>query len=93
MASEKIGKSIYALPEKEQALWLLHELEQFANRHYWLKFITFESLHRDAITMGLKTWLGEKLQTLVITEGFRDLLFRTTPLSPMMPRNESAVLI
>ncbi len=50
-ARSKIGKNIYALPEKEQALWLHHELEQFSNRHYWLEFITLESLHRDAMTM------------------------------------------
>ena len=59
-------KSIYTLPEKEQALWLHHELVQFPNRHYWLKFITLESLHRDAMTMWLRTWLGDKLQIIYV---------------------------
>lgn len=65
-ASEKIGKSIYTLPEKEQALWLYHELEQFSDRHYWLKYITIESLHRDTMTMWLKTWLGDTLQIIYV---------------------------
>lgn len=65
-ASDKIGKSIYDLPEKEQALCLLHELERFSGRHYWLKFITIESLHRDTMTMWLKTWLGDKLQIVYV---------------------------
>ena len=66
VASDKIGKSVYALPEKEQALCLLHELEQFSLRHYWLQFITIESLHRDTMTMWLKTWLGDKLQIIYV---------------------------
>lgn len=66
VASDKIGKNVYALPEKEQALCLLHELEQFSLRHYWLKVITIESLHRDTMTMWLKTWLGDKLQIIYV---------------------------
>ena len=66
LASDKLGKSVYTLPEKEQALCLLHELEQFSLRHYWLKVITIESLHRDTVTMWLKTWLGDKLQIIYV---------------------------
>ena len=65
-ASDKIGKSVYTLPEKEQALFLLHGLEKFSARHYWLKIITIESLHRDTSTMWLKTWLGDKLQIVFV---------------------------
>lgn len=68
-ASEKIGKSIYTLPEKEKALWLYHEIEQFSDRHYWHKFITIESLHRDTMTMWLKTWPGDKLQIIYVDTG------------------------
>ena len=66
MASEKIGRSVYNLPEKEQALYLFHELEHISLRHYWLKVITIESLHRDTMTMWLKTWLGDKLQIIYV---------------------------
>ncbi|MCJ1237762.1 hypothetical protein MMC14_005749 [Varicellaria rhodocarpa] len=65
-ASDMIGKSIYTLPEKEQALFLLHGLEKFSGRQYWLKIITIEILHRDTSTMWLKTWLGDKLQIVFI---------------------------
>ena len=68
-ASEKIGKSIYTLPEKEQALWLYHEIEKFSDRHYWFKFITIESLHRDTMTMWLKTWLRDTLQIIYVDTG------------------------
>ena len=66
LVSEKIGKSVYDLPEKEQALCLFHELEQISLRHYWLKVITIESLHRDTLTMWLKTWLGDRLQIVYV---------------------------
>ena len=68
-ASAKIGKSIYTLPEKEQASWLYHEIEKFSDRHYWLKFITIESLHRGSVTMWLKTWLGDTLQIIYVDTG------------------------
>lgn len=34
--SEKLGKSAYTLSDKEQALYLFHELERFLTAHYWL---------------------------------------------------------
>ena len=66
VASDKIGKDVRTLPEKEQALCLLHELEHFSLHHYWFKAITIESLHRDSMTMWLKTWLGDKLQIIYV---------------------------
>ena len=65
-ASEAMKKSIYDLPEKEQAMLLLHGLDRFSNRHYWLKYMTIESLHRDEVAMWLKTWLGDKLRIVFI---------------------------
>ena len=65
-ASEAMRKSIYDLPEKEQAMLLLHGLDRFSNRHYWLRIITIESLHRDSVAMWLKTWLGDKLQIVFV---------------------------
>ena len=65
-ASEAMKKSIYDLPEKEQAMLLLHGLDRFSNRHYWLRIITIESLHRDNIAMWLKTWLGDKLRIVFV---------------------------
>lgn len=64
--NNRIEKSIYSLPEKEQALCLIHELERFSLRHYWLKIITIESLHRDTMIIWLKTWLGDKLQIIYV---------------------------
>ena len=66
MVSQKLGKSIYTLPEKDQALYLLHELESFARAHYWLRVITIESLHRASVTHLLKSWLGDKFQVVYI---------------------------
>ncbi|KAL8791305.1 MAG: hypothetical protein Q9195_005924 [Heterodermia aff. obscurata] len=65
-ASEAMKKSIYDLPEKEQALLLLHGVDRFSNRHYWLRIITIESLHRGNVAMWLKTWLGDKLRIVFI---------------------------
>ena len=66
LASDKIGKSVYSLPEKEQALCLFHGLKQISHHHYWLEVITIESLHRDKMTMWLKTWLGDKMQIIYV---------------------------
>lgn len=65
-ASEAMKKSIYDLPEKEQAMLLLHGLERFSYRHYWLRILTIESLHRDKVAMWLKKWLGDKLRIVFI---------------------------
>ncbi|KAG6361019.1 hypothetical protein INS49_009238 [Diaporthe citri] len=66
LVSQRIGKSIYGLPEKEQALHLFHELERFARTHYWLRVVTIESLHIAKLTQLLKTWLGDKFQVVFI---------------------------
>ncbi|KAL8938239.1 MAG: hypothetical protein Q9216_003999 [Gyalolechia sp. 2 TL-2023] len=66
LISEKLGRSIYGLPEKAQAQSLLHELERFSNDHYWLKLITIESMHRHLVARWLKTWLGNKVQIIYI---------------------------
>ena len=66
VVSEKFGKSIYGLSERDQALHLLHELERFSNAHYWLRLITTESLHRHSVAMWLKTWLGNRFQVIYI---------------------------
>ncbi|KAG8529858.1 uncharacterized protein KY384_005339 [Bacidia gigantensis] len=88
MASEKLKKSIYSLDEKEQALSLLHELESFAHRHYWLKIITIESLHRNTMTMWLKTWLGDKLQIIFVdTSDDRRLERSCDPYRVMMSKD------
>ena len=64
--SERFGKSVYDLPEKEQALLLFHELERFSNGHYWLRIITIESMHRYSVAKWLKTWIGRKVQVIYI---------------------------
>ena len=66
LISERLGRSVYSLPEKEQALYLLHELERFSNDHYWLRFITIESMHRHSIAKWLKIWIGKRLQVIYI---------------------------
>ncbi|KAL9632918.1 MAG: hypothetical protein Q9204_003609 [Flavoplaca sp. TL-2023a] len=66
LISEKLGKPVYCIPEKEQALNLLHELERFSNNHYWLKIMTIESMHRHLVAKWLKTWLGDKVQVIYI---------------------------
>ncbi|KAL8681158.1 MAG: hypothetical protein Q9186_002690 [Xanthomendoza sp. 1 TL-2023] len=66
LISEKLGRSIYSLPEKRQAQSLLHELERFSNDHYWLRLITIESMHRHVVARWLKTWLGHKVQIIYI---------------------------
>lgn len=77
LASEKLGKSLYDLSEKEQALWVLHEIEDFSNRHYWIRIITIESLHRDTMAMWLKTWLGDKLKIIFIDTADKNRLERS----------------
>lgn len=64
LISEKLGRSVYGLPEKEQAWSLLHELERFCNDHYWLRLTTIESMHRHLVARWLKTWLGKKVQII-----------------------------
>ncbi|KAL9038063.1 MAG: hypothetical protein Q9180_003362 [Flavoplaca navasiana] len=66
MISEKLGKPVYCIPEKDQAQNLLHELERFSNNHYWLKIMTVESMHRHLVAKWLKTWLGDKVQVIYI---------------------------
>lgn len=66
LISERLGMSVYSLPEREQALRLLHELERFSNDHYWLRLITIESVHRHSVVTWLKTWIGKKLQVIYI---------------------------
>lgn len=66
LISERLGKSVYSVPEKEQALYLFHELERFSNDHYWLRLITIESMHRFQMARRLKEWLGRKLQVIYI---------------------------
>ena len=66
LISERLGKSIYSLPEKEQALHLLHELERFSNAHYWLRVITIESMHSHSVAKWLKRWIGRRLQVIYI---------------------------
>ncbi len=66
LISERLRKSVYSLPEKEQALHLLHELERFSNGHYWLRFITIESMHHHSVARWLKSWIGKKLQVIYI---------------------------
>lgn len=66
LMSEKLGRSIYSLPEKDQAQSLFHELERFSNAHYWLRLITIESMHSHLIAKWLKTWLGNKVQVIYV---------------------------
>ena len=66
LISERLGKSVYNVPEKEQALYLFHELERFSNDHYWLRLITIESMHRSEVARWLKEWMGKKLQVIYI---------------------------
>ena len=66
LISERLGKSVYSLPEKDQALRLLHELERFSNDHYWLRLITIESMHRHSVAKWLKIWIGRRLQVIYI---------------------------
>ena len=66
LISERLGKSVYSLPEKDQALRLFHEIERFANDHYWLRVITIESMHSHSFAKWLETWIGRKLQIIYI---------------------------
>lgn len=66
LISERLGRSVYGLPEREQALRLFHELERFSNAHYWLRLITIESMHRHSVARWLKTWVGKKFQVVYI---------------------------
>ncbi|KAJ3569103.1 hypothetical protein NPX13_g6193 [Xylaria arbuscula] len=64
--SRRLGKSIYSHSSEEQALHFLHELERFATAHYWLRYITIESLHSHEVTRFLKLWLGDGFQVIHI---------------------------
>ncbi|KAL8644383.1 MAG: hypothetical protein Q9210_007282 [Variospora velana] len=49
LISEKLGRSMYSLPDKEQARELYHKLERFSTAHYWLKIITLEIVYVDTL--------------------------------------------
>lgn len=49
LISERFGRSVYSLPNREQALRLLHELERFSNDHHWLRLLTIGSVHRHSV--------------------------------------------
>ncbi len=65
LMSECLGKSVYSLPEKEQAFRLLHELERFSNDHYWLRVIIVDSMLRHSVAEWHKT-IRRKLQVIYI---------------------------
>jgi hypothetical protein len=89
-ASEKLGKSIYTCSEKEQALFLLHELERFSNCHYWLKVLTIEILHRYTAATWLKTWLGDKLQIIYVDTAEEKRLGRSLVSPDSLKVNDTA---
>ncbi|KAL8971689.1 MAG: hypothetical protein Q9197_003145 [Variospora fuerteventurae] len=66
LISEKLGRSMYSLADKEQARELYHELERFSTAHYWLKIIILESMHSHLVTKWLKVWLGDKLRVVYV---------------------------
>ena len=65
-ASARLGLNVYNLPEKDQALHVVHELHAFASSHYWLKIVTLESAHRKEATQWMKLFLGDKLKILYV---------------------------
>lgn len=65
-ASARLGQSVYDLPEKEQALQLVHGLHAFTSCHYWLKTVTLESAHRKDVTQWMKAFLGDKLKIVYV---------------------------
>ncbi|KAL8847762.1 MAG: hypothetical protein Q9221_007210 [Calogaya cf. arnoldii] len=89
LISEKLGKSIYDVPEKEQAQRLLHELERFSNDHYWLKIMTIESMHRHKVAKWLKTWLGDKAQVIYIDTADERRFGRALVAPEAVARNDS----
>lgn len=77
IANNKMKKSIYSLTEKEQAMCLFHEFEKFSYRHCWLRVTSIESLHRDTMTMWLKTWLGDKMQIIYVDTALEERIKRS----------------
>ena len=57
-----LAKGVYELPEKEEALQVVHELHAFTSSHYWLTTVTLESAHRKEVTQWMKLFLGDKLK-------------------------------
>ncbi|KAK2601813.1 hypothetical protein QQS21_004596 [Conoideocrella luteorostrata] len=84
----RLGKSIYTLPDMEQAIYLLHELESFVRAHYWLHVITIESLHRATVTKLLKSWLGEKFQVVYIDVDYSKRLRRSLVTQDQLKSND-----
>ena len=66
LISDRLGRSVYDLSAKEQALHLLHEIDRFSVSHYWLRIITIESMHQHSVAKWLKMWAGQKLQVIFI---------------------------
>ena len=62
-----MGGSIYVLPEKDQAVNIIHELDAYARSHYWLKILTIESAHREATMRWMKEFLGDRLQIVFLS--------------------------
>lgn len=61
LASARQGADIYRSSEKQQSIALQNELEAYSRAHYWLDFLTIESVHRRDSMFWLKTWLRDKL--------------------------------
>lgn len=57
-ASARLGRRVYELPENDQALELVHELDRFSRAHRWLKMISLESIHCYASTRRLRELIG-----------------------------------
>jgi hypothetical protein len=58
LAGARLNRDIYELPEDEQALELVHELDRFSRWHRWVRVITLESLHRYELTRRLRELIG-----------------------------------
>ncbi|KAL8917912.1 MAG: hypothetical protein Q9208_007655 [Pyrenodesmia sp. 3 TL-2023] len=89
LLSERLGRSVYSLPEKDQAQGLFHELERFSMDHYWLRLITIESMHRHSVAKWLKTWLGHKVQIIYVDTADAKRLDRALVTPEVIASNDS----
>ena len=66
LATRELKRSVYDLPEDEQAFWLILEIDRFADAHPWLKVICIDSLHRYTSTAVLQRILAGKAKIVFI---------------------------
>ena len=61
LISRRQGRDIYSRSERDQAFAFCNELHAYLQAHYWVKYVTIESVHMFESIRWMKQILGDKL--------------------------------